>query len=273
MLLEQPHLTVQHVELLANHFGVNKKHVEMFIVWRGACLQDCRVGQEHQRRPLPPGASDNDVMDVDEADAQSDGRAHLPTPTGSISPEPVHRKAPAFFVHHRSINPSAVDTSSGAIGRGEVSWPLSPMSAISPHSPSRPLQGSSNPSQAQLDLRGRHSPTINLLPSPPPHERPSNAKPNQLSRTSPSDLPNVLTEQAGLSKLGPRQLFRSGAPERSLSALLPSLPPIPTPRTLHELDEAYGPTYARVERILQNIERGKFAHIGLTPEVLKKTGP
>lgn len=268
MLLEQPHLTVQHVALLASHFSVDKKHVEKFIIWRAACLQNCRVGQEQQLRPLPPSARGNEMMDVDEADAQSDGRPHLPTPAGSISPEPVHCKTPAIFTFHQSVFPS-LDTSFGAIGRREVNWPPSPMSAISPRSQSRPRQGSSNSSQPQLD-----SPTISYLPSPPLHERSSNATSSQPSRTSPSDPPNVPTKQAGPSKPGLRQPVESDAPETSLSARLPPLPPIPTPRTLRELDEAYAPTYAKIERILQNVERGKFVHLGLIPEMLrKKIGP
>jgi hypothetical protein len=273
MLLEQPHLTVQHVEILAGHFGVDKKHMENFIEWRNGCLQGCHVGQEQQCRPLPPNTSSNDAMDADEADSHSNERAHLPTPAGSISPEPARRKSPALFVqkHHRPNLPS-VDTNYGASGGHGVTLLLSPTSAISPHLQSRPLQGPSNMSPTQASPRGQHSPSTKHLTSPPLHEQLSHLEPTNLLPPSSPNLPDVLTE-ASLSRLGVRQRqpIRSGAPATSLSARqLPSLPPIPTPRTLRDFEEAYAPTYARIERFLRNVERGKLAHIGLTPEMLKK---
>ena len=45
------------------------------------------------------------------------------------------------------------------------------------------------------------------------------------------------------------------------------------PRTLRELEEAYGPTYARIERFLQDVSRGQYTHVGLTPEMLKEVKP
>jgi hypothetical protein len=44
----------------------------------------------------------------------------------------------------------------------------------------------------------------------------------------------------------------------------------PGPRTLRELEEAYAPTYARIERFFQDVRRGKCAHVGLTPEMLNE---
>ncbi|KAH9975574.1 hypothetical protein BGW80DRAFT_106300 [Lactifluus volemus] len=129
MLLEQPHLTIQHVELLANHFGVDNKHTENFIEWRSACLQGCDVGQE-RRRPLPPSASGNDVSAVDEADVHR--RSHLPTPACSTSPEPVHSKSPPLVAHkYYRHHPLSVDTNHVASGGQGVNFPPSPASTIS----------------------------------------------------------------------------------------------------------------------------------------------
>jgi hypothetical protein len=263
MLLEQPHLTVQHLGLLAGHFGVDKKHMKKFIEWRSACLHD---GEELQRRPLPPIDSPNDVKDAEEADTQADRHAHLPTPACSISPEPRHRNPPAFpvqMIHYRPDLPS-VDTSYAPFGGHGVALLPSPTSATSPRLQSRPLQGSLNTSPTQADPLGGHLPPINHLSSPLSYDR------SLVKHTPPSDVPDVLTGEVALSRHGDRQPVRSGAPATSLSAHLLSLPPIPTPCTLREFEEAYAPTSARIERFLRNVERGKFAHIGLTPEMLKK---
>jgi len=45
------------------------------------------------------------------------------------------------------------------------------------------------------------------------------------------------------------------------------------PRTLRELEEAYAPTYARIERFLEDVGRGKYARVGLTPEMLNEIKP
>ena len=62
---------------------------------------------------------------------------------------------------------------------------------------------------------------------------------------------------------------------RAPAGAAPSKPPqasaSPAPRTLRDFEEAYAPTYARIEQFLRNVERGKYAHIGLTPEMLKET--
>jgi hypothetical protein len=272
MLLEQPHLTIQHVELLANHFSVDNKHTENFIEWRSACLQGCDVGQE-RRRPLPPSASGNDVSAVDEADVH--WRSHLPTPACSTSPEPVHSKSPPLVAHkYYRHHPLSVDTNHVASGGQGVNLPPSPASTISPHFPSCALQGSSNMSPTHANLRGRHSPEplrVKHLPASSLHERLFSVKLSQLSSTPPSDPSEVLTEPS-LSRLGKRKQIGSSASIAPLSAHMPSSSPsIPAPRTLREFEEAYAPTHARIERFLHNVERGKFAHIGLTPDMLKKT--
>ena len=245
--------------------------MENFIEWRSACFHGCDVGQE-QRRPLPPSANGNDVFDVDEADVYWQ-RAHLPTPACSTSPEPVRCKSPPVFAHkyHRHHLPS-VDTNYIASGGQGVKFPPSPASIISPHFQSCALRGSLSPTHA--NRCGRHSPEsprVIHLPTPSLHERLFSVKPNQLSSTLPSDPSEVLTE-ASLSRLGGRKQIGSGAPITSLSEhLSSSSPSISTPRTLREFDEAYAPTHARIERFLHNVERGKLAHIGLTPDMLKKT--
>jgi hypothetical protein len=246
--------------------------MENFIEWRGACLQGCDVGQE-QRRPLPPSASGNDVFDVDEADVHW-RRAHLPTPACSTSPEPLRCKSPPPFAYnyHRH-HPPSVDTSYIASGGQGVIFPPSPASTISPHFQSCPLQGSSNMSPTHANLCGRHSPESPRIKHPPTtslHERLFSVKPTQLSSTAPSNPSEVLTE-ASLSRLGGRKQIGSGAPITSLTGrLTSSLLSIPTPRTLREFEKAYAPTYTRIERFLHNVERGKFVHIGLTPDMLKK---
>jgi hypothetical protein len=58
-----------------------------------------------------------------------------------------------------------------------------------------------------------------------------------------------------------------------MPAQAPADPPLAIPRTLREFEEAYAPTYARIERFLQSVERGHCAHIGLTPEMLKAIQP
>ncbi|KAI0295292.1 hypothetical protein BC826DRAFT_291938 [Russula brevipes] len=247
MLLEQPHLTVQHKELLANHFGVERKHVENFIHWRVACLhtEDGHPSREDVQRghkTLPPILTDEGVTEMNEA---TDPHAHLPTPAGTISPEPVHRRT-SFISHADTHSPPSVDTSPLSPGKyGPLAgWPPSP------------------------------SPGSTHLPSPPPHDqRPSHAKPALVSPPSPPGPQNVPSEDPRPTRQDDRLHALTNAAAPKMPAQAPAAPPLPIPRTLREFEEAYAPTYARIELFLQRVERGHCAHIGLTPEMLKAIQP
>ncbi|KAI0300427.1 hypothetical protein B0F90DRAFT_409777 [Multifurca ochricompacta] len=272
MLLEQPHMTVQHKELLASHFGVDIKHVENFINWRVACLGNTHVGWGHVQQHSSPNATGNDDMDIDQFDAQSDSHAHLPTPVGSISPEPVHGKAPVYHaqMHHRpsllSVDTNIIPSGSGV---GRLPTPISTVDPCAQCPQLHVMQGSSNTTPSQLVPCDQCRPAANLFPSPPPSERHSHSKSPPTSFTSLGALPNVLTQEAGPSKPENRQKIRGSEPVTTMRPPLSSQSPARTPRTLRDLDEAYGSTYTRIERFLQNTRRGQYARIGLTPEMLK----
>ncbi|KAI0002293.1 hypothetical protein BJV74DRAFT_47019 [Russula compacta] len=273
MLLEQPHLTAQHRDILASHFGVERKHVENFIKWRVAYSHP-ENSPQRGHRPLPSTLTDDDIMDMDEL---SDPQAHLPTPAGSISPEPVYGTTP--FARAQMHSRPSIDTMSPLVSGGEhrFSWPHSPGSITSifdsylhPHtsSPLRTTSNSAPSSQANTPVVTTHFPS----PPSPEHLSRSPAKPTQFSPSSLSALPTMLSSSGDASSTTPNTGQEDSG--RALAGAAPSKPPqasaSPAPRTLREFEEAYAPTYARIEQFLRNVERGKYAHIGLTPEMLKE---
>jgi hypothetical protein len=196
MLLEQPHPTVQHKELLAIHFGVERKHVENFIQWRVACLHTedghpSREDVQQGHKTLPPIVTDEGVMDTKEA---TDPHAHLPTPAGTISPEPVHRRT-SFILHADRHSPS-VDTSPLSPDKfGSSGWPPSP------------------------------SPVSTHLPSPPPHDqRPSHAKHAQVSPPSPPGPQNVPSEDPRPTRQDDRLHALTNAAAPKMPAQAPAAP-------------------------------------------------
>jgi len=257
MLLEQPHLTVQHKEILASHFGVERKHMENFLNWRVACL---RPEDSH----LPKELADDDIMDMDEP---PEPQTHLPTPAGSTSPEPLHRKTPLFPSQMHPHPPSPLDTIPSAPDERVSGWPTSPGSTPKSYLRSPPPHVSPNTSPHQA-----HALAISHLASPP-HDRLCHAKPIQRLPASPSALPNT---PSGVADAG--RMTSVIGQEKSTPALASAAAPVkpaaadasPGPRTLRELEEAYAPTYARIERFLENVRRGKCAHVGLTPEMLNE---
>jgi hypothetical protein len=261
MLLEQPHPTVQHKELLAKHFGVERKHVDNFLNWRNACLQtedkDSDVWREDlQRGPhkhLPAPFYDDDTMDVDKL---PDSRPYLHTPSSSTSPEPVESMTP--FIRAKLHRPS-IDTSSFASREHGSSWPASPASLIESNSPSRSpvLHISSNATHSQANSPLTTSPTshVQLTPVSP-------------SSSSPSTSPNVHTRSGTKQELRNRTQASVAPVGKPPQAAAPRIP-----RTLSEFEEAYAPTYARIERFLKDVECNKYAHVGLTPEMLKQIKP
>jgi hypothetical protein len=264
MLLEQPHLTVQHKEILASHFGVERKHMENFLNWRVACL---RPEDSH----LPKELTDDDIMDMDEL---PEPQTHLPTPAGSTSPEPLHRKTPLFPSLMHSHPPSPLDAIPSASGERVSGWPTSPGSTPKSYLQSPPLHVSPNTSPSHQ----ANALAITDLASPP-HDRLCHAKPIQRLPASPSALPNapsgVVDADAGrmTSVIGQENSTPALATTGSTAA--PVKPAAAAdassgPRTLRELEEAYAPTYARIERFLQAVRRGRCAHVGLTPEILNE---
>ena len=242
MLLQQPQITDQHKEMLASHFGVERKHLENFLNWRVAFLH---------REP----------QDMDEP---SESRPHLPTPASSISPEPLHREMP--LIHAQMHHQPPADTSTNSPGGLFPGYPPIPGSVLESHlASSPPLHIPSNmpPHQAN-SLMMSHL-------SSPPRERLSHAKPIQRSPQTSSVLPNTPSGDTGRMTLG------TGIGSPGLASAAAVKPPgaiaSAVPRTLRELEEAYGPTYARIERFLQDVGRGKYTQVGLTPEMLKEVKP
>ncbi|KAH9965424.1 hypothetical protein BC827DRAFT_1184598 [Russula dissimulans] len=272
MLLEQPHPTTPHKDILASHFRVERQHVENFINWRVACLhpdgshphrEDFHRGRKH----LPPIVTDDDAMEEDEL---SEPRAHLPTPAGSISPEPLHSE-PSFVRALVNRRPS-INTGSFPSLQGEPESPHSPVTTTESHSRTRPppLHTLSHLAPIQAN-----SPVRTHLPSPPPHHPVSPAKPTHVSPPSPSARPSVPSPSRDVSF--PTMTSRTQKDRRNRAAPKKS-PRSPAsaprvPHTLREFEEAYAPTYARFEWFLQNVERGNCVHVGLTPEMLKSIKP
>ncbi|KAI9511446.1 hypothetical protein F5148DRAFT_323949 [Russula earlei] len=257
MLREQPNLTAQHKDLLANHFCVERRHVENFINWRfwylhpegGIPPQDDSL---RERRHLPPIVTDYDVMDVDEV---SEPRAHLPTPAASISPEPLHRDT-AFF--RAQVFPT-VETSRPTLLRGDLSPP--PHSAGSTSStiesrsgarPPPPLHITSSPPSSPV-ARTNPLPARTHLPSPPPHEGAFRASAKPTAKKAPPPSPSSAYHPYANARPPPPDAA-AARPPASASA---SEPP-PVPRTLREFEDAYSETCARIGLFLQSVERGRW---------------
>lgn len=269
MLLELPHITIQHQEMLASHFGVERKHVETFLNWRVAYVrpENNRVWGEdlqRERKHLSSTVTDDDIMDVDDP---SEPRVHLPTPAGSTSPEPLPFKTP--FVHAQMHHQPSVDASPSAFvehGSGGLRSAGFMLGSYL-QSPISPLCGlpSTTPHQTN-SLATTH------LPSPS-HDQLFHAQPIQLLPPSLSRLSIMPSGNPGRVTSGTGQKNRS----RPLASAVPVKPPQadgpPIPRTLRQFEEAYAPTYARFERFLQDVGRGKCAHVGLTPEMLNEIKP
>ena len=235
MLLQQSQIKVQHKDILASHFGVERKHVENFLNWRVALLH-----------PEPQD------MDVDEP---SEPRPHLPTPASSISPEPLYREMP--FIHAQMHSQPPADTSPSTSGGHILGCPI-PGSVLESHLPSSPpLRIPSNMSPHQTNSH------MIPLPSSPPHEKLSHAKPIQRLPPTLSALQNTPSGDTDRMTLG-----ASAAAVKPLGAITSAVP-----RTLREFEDAYAPTYARIERFLQDVGRGKYAHVGLSPEMLHEIKP
>lgn len=232
--------------------------MENFLNWRVACL---RREDSHSPKEL----TDDDIMDVDEP---PELQTHLPTPAGSTSPEPLHRKTPLVPSQMQSHLPSPVDTTPSASGESVSGWPTSPGSTPKSYLRSPPLHVSPNTSPPHQ----ANALAITHLPSPP-HDRLCHAKPIQRLPASSSALPNT---PSGVADAG--QMTSVIGQENSTPALASAAAPVkpaaahasPCPRTLREFEEAYAPTYARIERFLQNVRRGRCAHVGLTPELLNE---
>ena len=266
MLLEQPQITVQHKELLTKHFDVERKHVENFLNWRLACLsrEDNNVREEdpHRAREHPPGTIyDDDIMDVDK---RPEPRPYLHTPASSTSPEPVYSMTP--FIREQLHRRPSVNTNLVASCEHEFGWPTSPR-----NSQSRPqaLHISSNvpPSQA-------NSPVTTYLPSPTSPRMqlsPTKSIPVSPSSPPPSTSTNVPPAVTGPMTFDTRQEDKSRTHASAARVENPpQAPALRTPRTLRDFEEAYAPTYARIERFLRDVECNKYARVGLTPEMLKQ---
>jgi hypothetical protein len=280
LLLEQPHPTAQHKELLAKHFGVEREHVENFLSWRLACLnnEDSDVWREKSQRghkSLPKAAFDDDNMEVDEL---SESQPYLPTPAGSTSPEPVYGMTP--FIRAKMGRRESLDAGSFAPGEYEPNSPISPRSTVESNSlsrrPSLHISPNATPRQA-------NSPVTTCFPSPVSHIQRSPTKPTLVSPLSPpqSTRPNAPSAASSPRTSNTRREGRNRTGTHASSSAASIGKPYPqapglatrTPRTLREFEEAYAPTYARIERFLRDVESNKLAHVGLTPEMLKQIDP
>lgn len=278
MLREQPHPTAQHKELLAKHFGVEREHVESFLSWRLACLNNennevSRETSQRGRKQLSTTAMVDDDMEVDEL---MELRPYLPTPAGSTSPEPVYGMTP--FIRAKMDRRESLDKDPFAPGEHEPNSPISPGPMIESNSLSRRLALHIPPNATQVD-----SPMATNFPSPVSHIQRPPTKPTLVSPISPSQStrPNApsaasqprtsVTRQPGRSRTG-THASSSVASAGKPSPQAPG-PAIRTPRTLCEFEEAYAPTYAGIERFLRAVESNQLTHVGLTPEMLKHSDP
>jgi hypothetical protein len=272
LLLEQPHITAQHKELLAKHFGVEREHVENFLSWRLACLnnEDNDVWRENfqrGRKQVPTTVFDDDNMEVDEL---LESQPYLPTPAGSTSPEPVYGMTP--FIRAKMGRRESLDTGPFAAGEHEPNSPISPGPMIESNSlsrrPSLHISPNATPRQTNSPV------TTTYFSSPVSHIQRSPTKPTLVSPLSPSQstLPNAPSASSSPRSSNTRQEGRSLTGTHASSSVAPG-PATRTPRTLREFEEAYAPTYARIERFLRNVESNKLTHVGLTPEMLKQINP
>jgi hypothetical protein len=280
LLLEQPHPTAQHKELLAKHFGVEREHVENFLSWRLACLnnEDNDVWRENfqrGRKQLPTTAFDDDNMEVDEL---LESQSYLPTPAGSTSPEPVYGMTP--FIRAKMGRRESLDTSPFAAGGHEPNSPISPGPVIESKSLSRRPSLHISPNATP---RQTNSPVTTYFPSPVSRILRSPTKPTLVSPLSPSQStsPNARSAASSPRTSNTRQEGRSRTGTHTSGSVASIGKPYPrapgpatrTPRTLREFEEAYAPTYARIERFLRSVESSKLTHVGLTPEMLKQINP
>jgi hypothetical protein len=276
MLLEQSHPTAQHKELLAKHFGVEREHVENFLSWRLACLnnEDNDAWRENSqgRKQLPTTAVDDDNMEVDEL---LESQSYLPTPAGSTSPEPVYGMTP--FIRAKMGRRESLDKGPFAPvdSEHELNSPISPGPMIESnslsHRPSLHISPNATPRQA-------NSPVTTYFPSPVSPTKPTLVSPLSPSQSTRPNAPSAAsiprtsnTRQQGRSCTGTHassSVASVGKPSRRAPR-----PATRTPRTLREFEEAYAPTYARIERFLRDVESNKLTHIGLTPEMLKQINP
>ena len=279
MFLEQPHPAAQHKELLAKHFGVEKEHVESFLSWRIACInnEDKGVWREkfqRGRKPLPVTAfDDDDNMEVDEL---LELQPYLPTPASSTSPEPVYGMTP--FIRAKMGRRESLDASLFAPGEHEPNSPISPGPMIESLSrrPALHISPNATPQQA-------YAPTTTCFPSPVSRIPRSPTKPTLVSpvsqsqstcRKAPSPTSSSRmshTRQEGSSRAGTHT--SSGVASVGISFRQAPRHSTRPPRTLREFEEAYAPTYARIENFLRDVESNKLRHVGLTPEMLKQINP
>ena len=268
MLLEHPHPTAQHRELLAKHFGVEREHVEHFLTWRH-CLNNedndvWRENVQRGRKQLPTTAFDDDNMEVDEL---SESQPYLPTPAGSTSPEPVSGMTP--FIRSKMGRRESLDKGPFAPGEHEPNSPVSPGPMIESNSllrrPALHISPNATPRQA-------NSPVTPYFPSPVSYIQRSPTKPTLVSPLSPSQSTRTNAPSAAFS---PRTSVtrQQGWNHTGTHASSAPGPATRTPRTLREFEEAYAPTYARIERFLRAVESNKLTHVGLTPEMLKHINP
>ena len=280
MLLEQPHPTAQHKELLAKHFGVEREHMENFLSWRLAYLTNedngvCRENSQRGPKPLPTTAFDDDKMEVDEV---LESRSYLPTPASSTSPEPVYGMTP--FIRAKMVRRESLDTGPFDPGEHEPGSPIKPgpmtESNPLPRRPTLHISPNSTPRQA-------NSPVTTYFPSPISHMQRSPTKSSLVSPISPSQStrPNAPSAASSPRTSNTRQEGRSRTGTHASGSVASVGKPFPqtpgpatrSPRTPREFEEAYAPTYARIERFLRDVESNKLAHVGLTPEMLKQINP
>ena len=174
--------------------------------------------------------------------------------------------------------PSVSDDARPFASRGQgSSWPTtgSPGSIIGSNSQSRPpapyISSNATPGQANSPEKIYHH------PSPTSHAQLSPTKPN-LVLPSPSVSPDVPSADASpmTSDTGVTGLDNNRSCTHTSVAPVGKPPQAPAtwiPRTLREFEEAYAPTYMRIERFLQDVENNKYARVGLTPEMLKQIKP
>lgn len=109
--------------------------------------------------------------------------------------------------------------------------------------------------------------------SSPPHEKLSHVKPIQRLPPTLSALQNTPSGDIDRMDTVVGQETRSPGLASAAAVKPPGATTSAAPRTLRELEEAYAPTYARIERFLEDVGRGKYAHVGLTPEMLNEIKP
>jgi len=192
-------------------------------------------------------------------DEPSGPQPHLPTPASSISPEPLYREVPLIHAQMRHQPPA--DTSPSTSGGLVPGCPPIPESVLESRFPSSP----------PLHIHRTNSLMISHLSSP--HEKLSNVKPIQRLPPTLSALQSTPSGDTDRMNAGAGQEIRSPGLASAAAVKPPGATTSAVPRTLCELEEAYAPTYARIERFLEDVGRGKYARVGLTPEMLNESKP